>query len=91
MLASGAGWAQTADDRVTAGEVVDDETLKAFVEGAAAEIAAITDVAVGGRLRDRFRTDPDWNSRIDVPHPVHPEREPVHPTGTIARRKTGTC
>ena len=61
MLASGAAWTQTADDRVTAGQVVDDETLKAFVEGAAAEIAAITDVAVGGRLRDRFRTDPDWN------------------------------
>ena len=62
MLASGAVWAQTTDDRVTADQVVDDETLKAFVEGAAAEIAAITDVAVGGRLRDRFRTDPDWNS-----------------------------
>ena len=41
---------------------MDDETLKAFVEGAAAEIAAITDIAEGGRLRDRFRTDPDWNS-----------------------------
>ena len=62
MLASGAAWAQTTDDRVTAGQVVDDETLKAFVEGAAAEIAAITDVAVGGRLRDRFRADPDWNA-----------------------------
>ena len=57
MLASGAAGART-----TADEVVDDATLKAFVEGAAAEIAAITDVAVGGRLRDRFRTDPDWNS-----------------------------
>ena len=42
MLASGAAGAQTADDRVTADQVVDDETLKAFVEGAAAEIAAIT-------------------------------------------------
>ena len=57
LLASGAAGART-----TAGEVVDDATLKAFVEGAAAEIAAITDVAVGGQLRDRFRTDPDWNS-----------------------------
>ena len=57
MLASA-----TAGARTTADQVVDDETLKAFVEGAAAEIAAITDVAVGGRLRDRFRTDPDWNS-----------------------------
>ena len=62
VLVSGAAWAQTTDDRVTADQVVDDETLKAFVEGAAAEIAAITDVAVGGRLRDRFKTDPDWNS-----------------------------
>ena len=57
MLASAAAGART-----TADQVVDDETLKAFVEGAAAEIAAITDVAVGGQLRDRFRTDPDWNS-----------------------------
>ncbi len=57
MLASGAAGART-----TADQVVDDATLKAFVEGAAAEIAAITDVAVGGRLRDRFRTDPDWHA-----------------------------
>ena len=62
MFASASAGAQTDDDRVTAGQVVDDETLKAFVEGAAAEIAAITDVAVGGQLRDRFRTDPDWNA-----------------------------
>ena len=57
MLAGGSAGAQT-----TAAEVVDDETLQAFVQGAAAEIAAITDVAVGGRLRDRFRNDPVWHS-----------------------------
>ena len=57
MLASGAAGAQT-----TADQVVDDETLKAFVEGAAAEIAAITDIRIGGQLRDRFRTDPAWHS-----------------------------
>ena len=57
LLASGAAGART-----TAGQVVDDATLKAFVDGAAAEIAAITDIAEGGRLRDRFRTDGDWNS-----------------------------
>ena len=56
MLAGGSAGAQT-----TAAEVVDDETLQAFVQGAAAEIAAITDVAVGGRLRDRFRNDPVWH------------------------------
>ncbi|MDD9993671.1 MAG: hypothetical protein OXP75_17885, partial [Rhodospirillales bacterium] len=37
MFASASAGAQTDDDRVTAGQVVDDETLKAFVEGAAAE------------------------------------------------------
>ena len=57
MMASGAAGART-----TAGQVMDDATLRAFVEGAAAEIAAITNVAEGARLRDRFRTDGDWKA-----------------------------
>jgi len=62
VLASAVVASVAAEAPTTAGQVVDDESLKAFVEGAAAEIAAITDVAVGGRMRDRFRTDPAWNS-----------------------------
>ena len=55
-LASGAAGATTA------GEVVDDETLKAFVDGAAADIAAITDINEGARLRERLRTEGEWKS-----------------------------
>ena len=57
MLASGAAKAQT-----TADQVVDNETLKAFVEGAKAEIEAITDVNEGAKLRDRLRTEGRWKS-----------------------------
>ena len=57
MLASGAARAQT-----TADQVVDNETLKAFVEGAKAEIEAITDVNEGAKLRDRLRTEGPWKS-----------------------------
>ncbi len=57
MLASGAAKAQT-----TADQVVDNETLKAFVEGAKAEIEAITDVNEGAKLRDRLRTEGPWKS-----------------------------
>ena len=57
MLASGAARAQT-----TADQVVDSETLKAFVEGAKAEIEAITDVNEGAKLRDRLRTEGPWKS-----------------------------
>ena len=57
MLASGAAKAQT-----TADQVVDNETLKAFVEGAKAKIEAITDVNEGGLLRERLRTEGDWKS-----------------------------
>ena len=58
MLASGAARAQT-----TADDVVDNETLRAFVEGAKAEIEAITDINVGAGLRNRLRDDADpWKS-----------------------------
>ena len=57
MLASGAAKAQT-----TADQVVDNETLKAFVEGAKAEIEAITDINEGAKLRDRLRTEGPWKS-----------------------------
>ena len=57
MLASGAARAQT-----TADQVVDNETLKAFVEGAKAEIEAITDINEGAKLRDRLRTEGPWKS-----------------------------
>ena len=57
MLASGPAKAQT-----TADQVVDNETLKAFVEGAKAEIEAITDVNEGAKLRDRLRTEGPWKS-----------------------------
>ena len=57
MLVSGAAKAQT-----TADQVVDNETLKAFVEGAKAEIEAITDVNEGAKLRDRLRTEGPWKS-----------------------------
>ena len=57
MLASGAARAQP-----TADQVVDNETLKAFVEGAKAEIEAITDVNEGAKLRDRLRTEGEWKS-----------------------------
>ncbi|MYJ77337.1 MAG: hypothetical protein F4047_04100 [Caldilineaceae bacterium SB0670_bin_27] len=59
MLASGAAKAQT-----TADQVVDNETLKAFVEGAKAEIEAITDVNEGAKLRDRLRTEGRWKSGL---------------------------
>ena len=46
-----------AEDRVTAAEVVDRATLKAFVEGAKAEFEAITEVDEGAKLRDRLRQE----------------------------------
>ncbi len=57
MLASEATWAGT-----TAAQVKDDETLKAFVEGAKAQIEAITDMNEGAKLRERLRTEGDWKS-----------------------------
>ena len=57
MLTSGAAGAET-----TAAQVKDDETLKAFVEGAKADIEAITDMNEGAKLRERLRTEGDWKS-----------------------------
>ena len=57
MLASGAAGAAP-----TAAQVKDDETLKAFVEGAKAQIEAITDMNEGAKLRERLRTEGDWKS-----------------------------
>ena len=57
MLASGTAVAET-----TAAQVTDDESLKAFVEGAKAHIEAITDMNVGAKLRERLRTEGDWKA-----------------------------
>ena len=57
MSASGAAGAAP-----TAAQVKDDETLKAFVEGAKAQIEAITDMNEGAKLRERLRTEGDWKS-----------------------------
>ena len=57
MLASGADGAQP-----TAAQVRDAESLKVFVEGAKAQIEAITDMNEGAKLRERLRTEGDWKS-----------------------------
>ena len=57
MLASGAAGAEP-----TAAQVRDDETLKAFVEGAKEHIEAITDMNEGARLGERLRTEGHWKS-----------------------------
>ena len=57
MLASGSAWAEP-----TAAQVKDDETLRAFVEGAKAHIEAITDMNEGARLRERLRMEGNWKS-----------------------------
>ena len=57
MLAHGAAGAAP-----TAAQVSDDETLRAFVEGAKAQIEAITDMNEGAKLRERLRTEGDWKS-----------------------------
>ena len=46
----------------TAAQVRDDETLKGFVEGAKAQIEAITDMNEGAKLRERLKTEGDWKS-----------------------------
>ena len=57
MLASGSAGAET-----TAAQVKDDASLKAFVEGAKAQIEAITDMNEGAKLRERLRTEGEWKS-----------------------------
>ena len=76
-LASGPAVAETTADQVT-----DDETLKAFVEGAKAKIEAIKDVNEGAKLRgDRLRAGGRLEVGIDVPHHLPEERRAVHPRG----------
>ena len=57
MMANAAAGAEP-----TAAQVKDDESLKAFVEGAKAQIEAITDMNEGAKLRERLRTEGDWKS-----------------------------
>ncbi len=59
LLASGHAGAGT-----TAAQVTNDESLKAFVEGAKAQIEAITNMNEGAKLRDRLRTEGDWKSGL---------------------------
>ena len=57
MFASGAAGAGP-----TAAQVKDNESLKAFVEGAKAHIEAITDMNEGAQLRERLRTEGNWKA-----------------------------
>ncbi len=48
--------------KVTAGEVVDRETLKGFVTWATSEFAGIADLATGSQILEAFRVEgSDWN------------------------------
>ena len=62
VLALGIFASTAAEAQTTAGEVTDQESLKSFVEGAKAQIEAITDMNEGARLRERLRTEGDWKS-----------------------------
>ena len=58
----GAREARAQVPKVTAGEVVDRESLKGFVTWATAEFAAVRDINEGSRLLQEFRTEgSDWN------------------------------
>ncbi len=57
MSAGGAAGAQ-----VTAAQVTDAQSLKAFVEGAKAHIEAITDINEGAKLRQGLKAEGDWKS-----------------------------
>ena len=57
MLSSGAARAE-----MTAAQVTDPESLKAFVLGAKARIEAITDMNEGARLREGLKTEGEWKS-----------------------------
>ena len=50
------------DNRTTAGDVVDRETLMAFVEGAKDSLEGAADFAAVGRLTEAFRTEGDWKA-----------------------------
>ena len=62
VLALGMFASSAAQAQLTAGDVADPESLKAFVEGAKAHIEAITDMNEGARLREKLRTEGDWKS-----------------------------
>ncbi|MDE0078978.1 MAG: hypothetical protein OXO50_15765, partial [Caldilineaceae bacterium] len=47
---------------VTAAQVTDAESLKAWVLGAKARIEAITDLNEGAKLRERLKREGDWKS-----------------------------
>ena len=53
---------EAALGEVSAAQVTDPESLKAFVLGAKARIEAITDMNVGARLREDLKTEGDWKS-----------------------------
>ena len=53
---------EAALGEVTAAQVKDPESLKAFVLGAKARIEAITDMNVGARLREDLKTEGYWKS-----------------------------
>ena len=48
--------------KVTAAQVMDAESLKAFVLGAKADIEAITDMNEAAKLRNRLKTEGEWKS-----------------------------
>ncbi len=50
------------DDRITASEVTDRPTLRAFVEGAKDYLESVTTVTGIARLRDAFRSEGPWKS-----------------------------
>ena len=72
----------------TADQVVDDETLQAFVEDARAEIAAITDVNQGAMLRDALLTEGRWKSGDVFLIMFLPSGEPlIHGAGRASEGK----
>ena len=62
VLALGIVASPGAQAGMTAGEVTDRASLRAFVEDAKAQIEAITDMNEGAKLRERLRTEGDWKS-----------------------------
>ena len=62
VLALGIVASPAAQAGMTAGEVTDRESLRAFVEDVKAQIEAITDMNEGAKLRERLRTEGEWKS-----------------------------
>ena len=54
--------ASAQDDRTTAGDVMDRESLMVFVDGARDSLEGATDLAAVGRLVEAFRTEGDWKA-----------------------------